>query len=47
MLINPKGEVLKATFSINGELTSTDEKANHPYVVSLIEDGLLGLGLRP
>ncbi|MFL0737370.1 MAG: single-stranded-DNA-specific exonuclease RecJ [Prochlorococcus sp.] len=47
MLINPKGEVLKATFSINGELTSKDEKANHPYVVSLIEDGLLGLGLRP
>ncbi|KZR81355.1 Single-stranded-DNA-specific exonuclease RecJ [Prochlorococcus marinus str. MIT 1342] len=47
VLVNPKGEVLKAILSSNGKLKCTDSRARHPYIHNLIEEGLIGLGLRP
>ena len=47
VLVNPKGEVLKAILSSNGKLKCTDSRARNPYIHNLIEEGLIGLGLRP
>ncbi|MFL0723007.1 MAG: single-stranded-DNA-specific exonuclease RecJ, partial [Prochlorococcus sp.] len=47
ILTNPNHEVIKASVSGDGEFTSNDNRAKHPYIHSLIEDSLLALGLRP
>lgn len=45
-LINPEGKTIQASVALNGSFQSKDKAVEHPYVVSLLEEASLGLGLR-
>ncbi len=45
VLTNPEGQRIKARVNAKGRLKSKDKGADHPYVVSLLAEAALGLGL--
>ena len=45
VLTNQEGQRIKALVNANGRVKSKDKSADHPYVVSLLGEAALGLGL--